>query len=123
MKIRSLLAAGSIGFIFLVVHGINAAAAELKVLSAFGMQSLLEDFGPKFEHAAGHNLAMSAPVLLLTADPQLPSISKSKKPPDHKPSLPLAKLRMKSPRPLYSHAPFFPPPTTPCPTWVILCSS
>ena len=59
MKIRSLLAAGSIGFIFLVVHGINAAAAELKVLSAFGMQSVLEDLRPKFEHATGHNLAIS----------------------------------------------------------------
>ena len=59
MKIRSLLAAGSIGSIFLLVHGINAEAAELKVLSAFGMQSVLEDLGPKFEHATGHKLAIS----------------------------------------------------------------
>src|SRR5262250_1965964 len=65
---------------------------------------------------------MSAPVLLLTARAQLPSISKLKKPPGHRPSLPLSKLRMKSPRPPYSHAPFLPPATTPCPTWVTLMS-
>jgi molybdate transport system substrate-binding protein len=59
MKIRSLVAAASIGFIFLLVHGIKAEAAELKVLSAFGMQSILEDLGPKFERATGHKLAIS----------------------------------------------------------------
>ena len=59
MTIRSLLVVGSIGSIFLLVQGINAEAAELKVLSAFGMQSVLEDLGPKFEHATGHNLAIS----------------------------------------------------------------
>jgi hypothetical protein len=53
----------------------------------------------------------------LTADAQLPSISKLKNPPGHKPSLPLSKLRIRSPRPPYSHAPFLPPPTTPCRTW------
>src|SRR5215471_14115499 len=47
---------------------------------------------------------------------------KLKKPPGHKPSLPLSKSRMRSPRPPYSHAPFLPPPTTPCPTWVMLMS-
>jgi len=59
MKIRSLLAAGIIGSIFLLVHDINAEAAELKVLSAFGMQSVLEDLGPKFERTTGHKLAIS----------------------------------------------------------------
>jgi molybdate transport system substrate-binding protein len=58
MKIRSLVAAVSIGFIFLLVHGVKAEAAELKVLSAFGMQSVLEDLGPKFERATGHKLAI-----------------------------------------------------------------
>src|ERR1043166_6244503 len=65
---------------------------------------------------------MSAPVLLFTARPQLPSISKLKNPPDHKPSFPLSKFRMKSPRPPYSQAPFLPPSTTPCPTCVTLRS-
>jgi molybdate transport system substrate-binding protein len=44
---------------FLLVLGIKAEAAELTVLSAFGMQSVLEDLGPKFERATGHTLAIS----------------------------------------------------------------
>src|SRR3989475_5360467 len=59
MKTRSLAAAASIGFMFLLMLGINAEAAELKVLSAIGMQSVLEGLGPKFERAAGHKLAIS----------------------------------------------------------------
>src|SRR5882762_8348605 len=59
MKTRSLAAAASIGFISLLMLGINAEAAELKVLSAIGMQSVLEDLGPKFERATGHRLAIS----------------------------------------------------------------
>ena len=58
MKIRSRVAAANIGFMFLLVLGIKAEAAELKVLSAFGMQSVMEDLGPKFERATGHKLAM-----------------------------------------------------------------
>jgi len=59
MKIRSLVAAANIGFMFLLVLGIKAEAAELKMLSAFGMQSVMEDLGPKFERATGHKLAIS----------------------------------------------------------------
>jgi molybdate transport system substrate-binding protein len=59
MKRRSLVAAAHIGVIFLLGVGIKAEAAELKVLSAFGMQSVLEDLGPTFERATGHTLAMS----------------------------------------------------------------
>jgi molybdate transport system substrate-binding protein len=59
MRIRSLVAAANMGFIFLLVRGIEAEAAELKVLSAFGMQSVLEDLGPKFERATEHKLAIS----------------------------------------------------------------
>jgi molybdate transport system substrate-binding protein len=58
MKIRLLVAAASIGFIFLLVYGIKVEAAELNVLSAFGMQSVLEDLRPKFEYATGHKLAI-----------------------------------------------------------------
>jgi ABC-type molybdate transport system substrate-binding protein len=57
MKRRSLVAAAHIGVIFLLGVGITAEAAELKVLSAFGMQSVLEDLGPRFERATGHTLA------------------------------------------------------------------
>ncbi len=59
MKTRSIVAAASIGLMFLLVLGIKAEAAELKVLSAFGMQSVMEDLGPKFERATGHKLAIS----------------------------------------------------------------
>jgi molybdate transport system substrate-binding protein len=59
MKTRSLVAAANIAFMFLLMLGIKAEAAELKVLSAIGMQSVLEDLGPKFERATGHKLAIS----------------------------------------------------------------
>ena len=59
MKIRSLVAAANIGFMFLLVVGIASEAAELKVLSAGGMQAVMEDLGPKFERATGHKLAIT----------------------------------------------------------------
>jgi ABC-type molybdate transport system substrate-binding protein len=59
MKICSLVAAANIGVMFLLVLGIKAEAAELTVLSAIGMQSVMEDLGPKFERATGHRLAIS----------------------------------------------------------------
>jgi molybdate transport system substrate-binding protein len=43
----------------LLVPGSKAQAAELKVLSAFGMQSVMEELGPRFERATGHQLAIS----------------------------------------------------------------
>ncbi len=63
MKIRSLVAAANIGFMFLLVGGIAAEAAEIKVLSAFGMQAVMEDLGPKFERASGHKLAITFATL------------------------------------------------------------
>src|SRR5919108_2206594 len=59
MKIRALAAAAHLGVSFLLVVGIKAEAAELTVLSAFGMQSVLEDLGPQFERATGHTLALA----------------------------------------------------------------
>lgn len=59
MEQRLLTAAANIGFMCLLLVGITAQAAELKVLSAFGMQSVLEDLGPKFERATGHKLAVT----------------------------------------------------------------
>jgi molybdate transport system substrate-binding protein len=57
--VRDRVAAAIVGIMFLLVFGIKAEAAELKVLSAFGMQSVLEDLGPKFERATGHKLALA----------------------------------------------------------------
>jgi molybdate transport system substrate-binding protein len=59
MKRRSLVAVATIGGMVLLVLGLKAEAAELTVLSAFGMQSVLEDLGPQFERATGHTLAIS----------------------------------------------------------------
>ena len=59
MKRRSLVAAANIGVMVLLVLGIKAEAAELTVLSAFGMQLVLEDLGPQFERATGHKLALA----------------------------------------------------------------
>jgi len=59
MQTRSLVAAANIGFMFLLVLGIKAEAAELKVLSAIGMQSVMENLAPKFERATGHKVAIS----------------------------------------------------------------
>jgi molybdate transport system substrate-binding protein len=56
MKTGSIAAAANIGFVLLLMQGIKVDAAELKVLSAIGMQSVLEDLGPKFERATGHKL-------------------------------------------------------------------
>jgi molybdate transport system substrate-binding protein len=58
MKIRSLVAAADIGFMFVFVMSLAAQAAELKVLSAIGMRLVMEDLGPKFEQATGHKLAI-----------------------------------------------------------------
>ncbi len=58
MKIRSLVAAANIGFMFLLVVGI-ADAVEIKVLSNNGMRAVMEDLGPKFERATGHKLAIT----------------------------------------------------------------
>jgi molybdate transport system substrate-binding protein len=59
MKIRSLVAAANIGFMFLLVVSIEAEATELKVLSSIGMQAVMEDLGPKFELATGHKLEIT----------------------------------------------------------------
>jgi molybdate transport system substrate-binding protein len=63
MKIRSLVAAANIGVMFLLVVGIAAEAAEIKVLSALGMQAVMEDLGPKFERVTQHKLAISFATL------------------------------------------------------------
>src|SRR5215472_5290397 len=59
MYIRLLVAAANIGFIFLLVIGISADAAEIKVLSAGAIRQVMEDLGPKFERASGHKLAIT----------------------------------------------------------------
>src|SRR5215470_5069278 len=59
MKMRSLVAAANIGFMFLLVVGIESEATELKLLSSIGMQTVMEDLGPKFERTTGHKLTVT----------------------------------------------------------------
>ena len=59
MKIRSPIAAESIGLMFLVVSAMGAEAAEIKVMSATAMKPLMEELGPRFERATGHKLAIT----------------------------------------------------------------
>ncbi len=66
---------------------------------------------------------ISAPVLELTDEAQLPSSSRLKNPPGHRPSFWLSRLIVRSPRPPYCQTPLLPPLTTPWPIWVILKSN
>jgi molybdate transport system substrate-binding protein len=45
------------------VEANRAQAAELKVLSAFGMQPVMEALGPSFEHSTGHQLKVTLATL------------------------------------------------------------
>src|SRR5262249_32665048 len=59
MKMCCLIGAATIGVIFLLVAGNAAESAELKVLSASGIQAVMEELKQKFEHATGHKLAIT----------------------------------------------------------------
>jgi molybdate transport system substrate-binding protein len=63
MKRRARGAAAHAGIVMLLWVGIRAEATELKVLSAIGMQGVMEDLGPKFERATGHTLAINFDTL------------------------------------------------------------
>ena len=49
MKIGSLAAAAIFGFMILWAHGGAAEAAEVKVLCACAMRSVMNELGPRFE--------------------------------------------------------------------------
>ena len=59
MSIRSPVAAASIGLMSLLAVGNAAESAEIKVLCANGMQTVMEDLAPKFERATGHKLLIT----------------------------------------------------------------
>ena len=58
MRIRSFLAAAKIGFALLLVQGLAAEAAEVKVIAGVASRPVLEELGPKFERATGHKLVI-----------------------------------------------------------------
>lgn len=59
MKTRLLVAASNIGLVLLLVMGTATQAAEIKVLSSTGVQTIMEGIAPMFERATGHKLAIS----------------------------------------------------------------
>lgn len=58
MKIRLLTAAANIGVVSLLGAGTAAQAAEIRVLSAYGMRTVMIAVSPKFEKATGHTIAL-----------------------------------------------------------------
>ncbi len=54
MRIGSL----AVGVTILLAQGVAAEPAEVKVLSAAAMRSVMEELGPRFERATGHTLAI-----------------------------------------------------------------
>jgi molybdate transport system substrate-binding protein len=58
MKIRSLAAAAIFGFMILWAQDGAAQAAEVKVLCASAMRSVMNELGPRFERTTGHQLVI-----------------------------------------------------------------
>ena len=58
MKKPLRILAANIGLVFLLVSGVAAEAAEIKVLTVIAIQQVMEDVGPKFERATGNKLVM-----------------------------------------------------------------
>jgi len=63
MKIRSLAAAAIFGLMILLAHSVTTEAAEVKVLCASAMRSVLKELGPQFERATGHQLMIQFDVV------------------------------------------------------------
>ncbi len=47
-----------VGIALLLLHGLAANAAEVKVISGLAMRTVWEELGPEFEHASNHKLAI-----------------------------------------------------------------
>lgn len=58
MKVRSIVPAATIAFVILFAHTTAAVAADVKVLSTFGMRQVLNEIAPEFERTTGHKLAI-----------------------------------------------------------------
>jgi molybdate transport system substrate-binding protein len=59
-----------IALVVVLLASAAAAGADLKVISAIGMQEVMEDLGPKFERATGHKLT----IVFATLSPALKRI-------------------------------------------------
>jgi len=63
MKISMRIAIPVFAALMFLMQGGAADAAEIRVLSSFGMQAVVEDLGPKFERETGHKLAITFATL------------------------------------------------------------
>jgi len=70
MKKYRLPATTSIAFVVLLLASVVAAGEELKVMSAIGVQEVMEDLGPTFERVSGHKLT----IVFATLGPALKRI-------------------------------------------------
>lgn len=59
MKTRTHYPSICLALLLLLTLTTPAAAAEIKVLCAYGMQTVMEALGPSFERASGHKLSMA----------------------------------------------------------------
>ena len=62
MKIRS-LAGAIVGLMILLAHAVAAEGAEVRVLCAAAMRSVMNELGPRFEGATGHKLVIQFDVV------------------------------------------------------------
>jgi molybdate transport system substrate-binding protein len=58
MELRSFLAATKIGFMILLVQGLAAEAAEVRVIAGAAISPVMAELGPQFERATGHKLVI-----------------------------------------------------------------
>jgi molybdate transport system substrate-binding protein len=58
MAIQWVLALGRIALVVFLTQAAALSAAEIKVVSAFGMKAALEELGPQFQAASGHKLTV-----------------------------------------------------------------
>ena len=63
MKIASTAVAAMSGLMILLAHSVAAEAAEVKVLCAAAMKSVMIELGPRFEAATGHKLVIQFDVV------------------------------------------------------------
>jgi molybdate transport system substrate-binding protein len=58
MKMPSPVALGKVALVVFLAQAVMASAADIKLLTGFGLKPVLEEIGPAFERSTGHKLAI-----------------------------------------------------------------
>lgn len=58
MKMPSAVALGRVALVVFLAQAAMASAADIKLLTGFGLKPVLEEIGPEFERSTGHKLAI-----------------------------------------------------------------